>query len=69
MEVASLNIELSEAEAEIERLADVIETLEIELSEAKAPVKAKETASISTYEAKKPSVFEVTAYTARCEGC
>jgi len=60
-EVASLNIELGEAEAEIERLADVIETLEIELSEARAPVKVKESANISTYEA--------TAYTARCEGC
>src|SRR5690625_4244677 len=63
VKVASLNNELGEAEAEIERLADVIETLEIELSEAKAPVKAKESASIST------STFEVTAYTARCEGC
>ena len=61
MKVASLNNELGEAEAEIERLADIIETLEIELSEAKAPVKAKESANISTYEA--------TAYTARCEGC
>jgi len=61
VEVASLNIELGEAEAEIERLTDVIETLEIELTEAKAPVKAKESANIYTYEA--------TAYTARCEGC
>lgn len=59
MEVASLNIELSEAEAEIERLTDVIETLEIELSEAQAPVKAKESANIYTY--------EVTAYTAGVE--
>ena len=67
--VASLNIELGEAEAEIKRLSDVIETLEIELTEAQAPVKAKESVNISTYEAKKPSVFEVTAYTARCEGC
>jgi len=61
VKVASLNNELDEAEAEIERLTNVIETLEIELSEAKALVKAKESASISTYEA--------TAYTARCEGC
>lgn len=61
VEVASLNNELGEAEAEIERLADVIETLEIELSEAKAPIKAKESANIST------SVFEVTAYTSGVE--
>ena len=61
MEVTSLNIELGEAEAEIERLTDVIESLENDLSEAKAPVKAKESAIIYT------SVFEVTAYTAGVE--
>src|SRR5690625_2408373 len=61
VEVASLNNELGEAEAEIERVVNVIESLESDVSEAKAPVKAKESANIYTYEA--------TAYTARREGC
>jgi len=58
-EVVSLSNELGEAEAEIERLVNVIESLESDLSEAKAPVKAKESANIYTY--------EVTAYTAGVE--
>src|SRR5690625_660251 len=60
-EVVSLSNELGEAEAEIERLVNVKESLESDLSEAHAPAKVKETAKINTYEA--------TAYTARCEGC